>query len=176
MPVSIRRHNHIATVTANAGQDGQWSGDLLLVNSARQVIYQNGWERADSLSDELAVAQRVAQKLGDCEVVGVDRVISCIREGWIQLLRDHLMTDVGHANRLTTGKTLGCTIEARGRKQSLKYGNGRVQRWPVTGVVYVGDPSFLQFTSQKGITWYPKVRWEYIECIRFSYWHGRERS
>jgi hypothetical protein len=125
------------------------------------------WTGGSFLNDGLFLARRVAKELGNCEIVDADNIVRTIREGWIQLLRDHLMPDPGahlgtHLHNLTTGKRLGCKIETRSAKLSLRAGHGRTRFWSVSGTVYVGDPAFLRFTSQQ-------VAWERIESIRFSY-------
>lgn len=182
MPVSVLRQNRIATVTAGSEWPGnfEWSGDAELASSAAEMMNRNGWGWGRFLGDELFLARRVAKVLGDCEVVNLDFIVASVREDWTELLRDNLMPDpaVNSGERLddlVAWNGLGCHIEARGQELSLAYGIAAARRWPVSGVVSVGDPRFLVFESRVGKTTqsvsYPlrRVLWERIVRIHFAY-------
>jgi hypothetical protein len=74
MPVSIRCRDLIATATASPNQDIECSGDPSLGSLAAKTMLENGWSRGSFLSDELLVAQCVAQNLGECETVDADLI------------------------------------------------------------------------------------------------------
>lgn len=174
MPVSIQRYERVATVSASQNGDFVWSGERTTVNAATEIMCARSWRRGRFLSDELFLAQRVSKVLGDCDVVDSDAVVKSLREGWTQLLRDHLMPDPAahlgqHLYDLTTGSGLACQVVARGQKLSLTYGHAHTRCWGVSGVVSVGDPTFLRFSSRTGSTapCVRQVRWESIVCIHF---------
>lgn len=180
MPVSFHRYNRVATVSASRSGDFEWSGDTTTANLATEIMHKNGWGRGRFVSDELFLVRRVVKVLGNCEVVDADVIVKSLREGWIQLLRDNLMPDpAAHIGErlddLTAWDGLGCKIEARGGKLSQAYGPAHTCSWPVSGVVSVGDPTFLRFVSRIGKTAqhvsFPvrRVMWERIVCMHFSH-------
>lgn len=180
MPVSLQWHGRVATVTANQNGDFEWSGDPGVATRAIKAMHENGWTRGGFLNDELFLVRRVVKTLGDCEIVDVGNIVKTLREGWVQLLRDHLLPDPGahlgkHLYSLTTGKRLACKIETRSAKLSLRYGHGRTRFWSISGTVHVGDPAVLRFASRMGNRTsnvsFPirQIAWERIESIHFSY-------
>lgn len=188
MAISFRHYNRVAMVSAGRSGDFEWSGDTTTANFATAIMYANGWTRGTFLSDELFVVRRVVKVLGDCEALDADLAVNSLRDGWTQLLRDHLMPDPGapelgqHLFNLTTGRGVACDIEARGSKLSLAYGHARTRRWPVSGVVSVADPTFLRFPSRIGNT-APRVRfpvrkamWERIVSIHFLHFSPTPES
>jgi hypothetical protein len=183
MPVSFQRCNRVvATVSASLDGEFKWSGDTPTANIATEIMHEKGWTRGRFLNDELFLVRRVVKVLGDCEVEVVDAelIVKSLREGWIQLLRDNLLPDpAAHLGRglddLTRWNGSVCQIEARGATLSTADGRAHTRRWPVNGVVSVGDPQFLRFTSRIGTTVqrvrFPirAVMWERIVCVHFSH-------
>jgi hypothetical protein len=53
MPASFRRDDEVATVTASASGDFDWSGSATLRNLAAVKMHENGWSRGYFLHDEL---------------------------------------------------------------------------------------------------------------------------
>jgi hypothetical protein len=178
MPVSFQRGREIATVTASPSGDLQWSGDTALRNVAAVTMHENCWSRGRFLHDELFVVRRIVKALDGCEVIDASLIVESLREGWTQVLRDHLLADPGaaslgqHLDDLTAGDRLSCRIEARGEKLSSAYGPGHTLCWPVTGVLSVGDPTTLRFASRKGNTAQRdrRILWERIVGISFAHY------
>jgi hypothetical protein len=176
MPVSLRSHCGVATVTASFSGHFEWSGDTVTANAATEIMNMKRWERGWFLGDELFLARRIVKVLRDYQVVDVDAVVRELREGWIRLLRDNLMPDPGYLigerlDDLTEWEGLVCEIEARGARPSLAAGPAHTCRWPASGFVHVGDPKFLRFGSGIGSTG-PRPRrvmWERVVRIHFSY-------
>ena len=178
--VSLRHRGCTVTIKANEEGEFECSGDAPSVARARAIMHQNDWTRGRFLSDELFVVRRVAHEIGDCEVVDEGLVVNSLRDGWIQLLRENLLSDPAahlgkHLDDLTTGYRLRCRVETRATALSQSCGSARVHSWPVKGVVSVGDPTFLHFpswvrkTSQGANSIYPSVMWERIVSISFSH-------
>ena len=175
MSVSIRRSQRIANITANQKGEMEWSGYQILTVRANKIMHDKDWSHGLFLSDELFLAQRIVKELGDCEIDDANLIVNSLRDGWIQLLRDHLWPDPAaavlgeHLHWLRTGKEVDCTIVIR--TASLKSdGLGRARPCLVTGRVEVRNPDFLRFASWlRAKKTFRKVAWERIECMRFSH-------
>lgn len=176
MPVSFRLNGAVAIVCANPSGEFDWSGNTTLRNHAAVMTHKNGWSRGRFLHDELFLVRRIVKALGG-EVIDASLIVESLREGWTQVLRDHLLADPGaeslgqHLDDLTTGDRLSCVIGARGAELSSKYGLAHALSWPVAGVLNVGDPTLLRFASRRGRTEqsHRSILWERIVGISFSH-------
>jgi hypothetical protein len=184
MPVSLRRDNCVATVCASQSGVFEWSGDpttgsTTLAYLAATTMHDKGWAQGRFLHDELFVVRRVAKALGRCTIIDADITVKTLREGWIQLLRDHLTPDPGaaalgqHLDDLRTGDGIGCRIEARGAKLLPANGPAHTRCWPASGGLNVGDLQYLRFASRirktgQGLSCPVRsIMWERIVCVHF---------